>query len=139
MVTSRSTRPVHILRIYCPVARETMQAMAAGDPAAMVRDPTLAAMLAIIRADNPLGDFGLYRSVVELAPGWELFTPGPAARPTLGTAHANQASPTAILTVHIAADVPDDALDSVLDQLLAAHPWEIPVIEMMRAALLTRP
>ena len=138
MTTSLTSRPVRILRIYCPVAAGTVAAMTRGEAATMERDPTLAAMLAIIRDDTPLGDFGLYRSVVELSPGCELFTPGPGARPTLGTANVDQASPTAILTIHIDADIPDERLAPILDRLLAAHPWEVPVIEMTRGEMLTR-
>jgi hypothetical protein len=44
----------------------------------------LGGMLAIVRGDNPLGDFGLYRGVVELHPGWENFEPTAGATPTLG-------------------------------------------------------
>ncbi|MDE0879146.1 MAG: hypothetical protein OSB00_10860 [Sphingomonas bacterium] len=130
--------PVRIVRIYCPVAIETLVAMTTRDTAALERDPTLAAMLAIIRDDNPIGDFGPYRSVVEMTPGWEMFTPGADARPTLGEADQGQLSPTAILTVHIAAGVPDEIFGDILDSFLAAHPWEVPVIELFHAELLTR-
>ena len=80
----------------------------------------------------------LYRSVVELAPGWEFFTPSAGARPTLGAADIGQASPTVVVTLHVAADVRDDVFDGLLDQLIAAHPWEVPVIELTAAALLLR-
>lgn len=138
MAASYHTRAARVLRLYCPVAPATLAALTAGDPAAIEHDPTLARMLAILRSPNPLGDFGLYTSVVEAAPGWELFTPGAAAQPTLGTPGAHQASPTVVLTVHIAADAPAAAVDAALAALLDAHPWEVPVIELAEVQLLLR-
>jgi len=138
MALPRSTRPVRVIRLYWPVSVETIVAMTTGDGDAVARDPALVAMFAIVRADNALGDFGVYRSVVELAPGWEFFTPAAGARPTLGTADTGQASPTVIVTLHVPADVRDDVFDQLLDQLIAAHPWEVPVIELTAAALLLR-
>lgn len=132
------TRPVKAVRIYCPIAPESLRALLAGETIAFERDATLGTMLAIIRGPNPLGDFGLYTSVVEVAPGWELFTPGPFARPTLGAEGVSQVSPTAILTLYVADDTPDAVLDPVLDALMAAHPWEVPVIEIAQTRLLLR-
>jgi len=133
-----SKRSVRIIRVYCPVAAATLTALIAGDVAVTERDPTLAAMLAIVRDDNALGDFGLYRAVAELSPGWELFTPTAAARPTLGAAGSSQASATVVLNIHVDATIDDAALDPLLDRLLAAPPWEVPVIELSSAALLMR-
>jgi hypothetical protein len=60
-------RPARALRIHCPVAEPVLARLLAGDRQALEDDPALAAMLAIVRGDNPLGDFGLYRGVMELA------------------------------------------------------------------------
>lgn len=123
------------VKVHCPVTAQTLAALIAGDEAALERDPTAAAILAVIRADNPLGDFGLYKGVCEITPGWESFQPGPDARPTLGAAGARSLSPTAILTTY--ADAEAD-LSTALDALMAAHPWEVPVIELSDVELLVR-
>ncbi|QXQ05517.1 hypothetical protein KX816_14930 [Sphingosinicellaceae bacterium] len=138
MAYQHSTRAVRVLRVYCPIAAETLVALATGQAAAIDRDATLAAILGIVRGDNPLGDFAPYRSVVELAPGWELFTPGADARPALGEAGRASASPTAILTIYIPADAPEAAVSSAVDAIVAAHPWEVPVIELTEARLVVR-
>lgn len=135
---THSLRPARALRIYCPVAAATLHALVAGDLATVERDPVLAAMLAIVRAENPLGDFGLYRAVVSLAPGWELFVPAPDARPTLGAADTPTASPTVILTLYLPADAPQTAVAAAVDAVVAAHPWETPVIEFADVQLVTR-
>lgn len=134
-----ATRPVTALRIHCPVRPETLQALFAGRTEALEEDPALAAMLAILRDEaNPLGDFGAYKGVVEIVPGWESFRPTAAARPTQGAAGAVSVSPTLVLTAHIPAEAPEDAVAAALDRIVAAHPWEVPVIERIALDLLVR-
>lgn len=123
------------VKIHCPIAAETLAALIAGDEAAVERDATAAAVLAVIRSDNPLGDFGLYKGVCEIAPGWESFRPGPDAKPTLGTSGERSLSPSAILTTY--ADAQAD-ISAALAALMVAHPWEVPVIELSEVDLLFR-
>ena len=123
------------VKIHCPIQPETLAAMLAGDNSALERDPTASSILAVIRDDNPLGDFGLYKGVCEIAPGWEGFLPGADASPTLGTAGTRSLSPTAILTTYADADAD---LAQALAALIAAHPWEVPVIELSDVELLVR-
>lgn len=137
-MTAYRSRAVLALRIHCPIADATYRALTAGDASAIERDPVAARLLAIVRDDSPLGDFGLYRAVVELAPGWEIFRPGADAQPTLGSADADTASPTAILTLYIPEDAPVERRDAAIAAILAAHPWEIPVVELTPTRLLLR-
>jgi hypothetical protein len=124
------------LRIFCPVAADTLRRLMAGE--LVDSDPALGAMQAILRGDNPLGDFGPYRGVVELHPGWEAFEPTADASPTLGHAGAPQLSPTVVLTVHIPTEAPDSAVERAIEAIMAAHPWEVPVIELDEVKLLVR-
>ncbi len=132
MTDSRSTRlrSVRTIRIHCPIAPETFMALTQGRLDAIESDPVAAAILAVIREDNELGDFGLYRSVFELSLGLEGFTPTPAAAPTLGAAGTNTLSPTAVITTYVTAEVADARLDALLSELAQHHPWQIPVIEL---------
>lgn len=109
--------------------------MLAGDARALESDPAAAALLTVIRSDNALGDFGLYHGVCEIGIGWESFSPSPDAAPTLGTAGETAMSPTVILTTYAPADA---NIDDAVAALLAAHPWEIPVIELAEVTLLVR-
>ena len=124
------------VKIHCPIAPATLSALLAGDGTALEADPAAAAILGLLRTGSPLGDFGLYHGVVEIAPGWEHFTPAAGATPTLGKADAASLSPTVILTTYAPADAD---IDSALSALMAAHPWEVPVIEVQRTRLLVRP
>ncbi|MFM2372419.1 MAG: hypothetical protein RIS85_2141 [Pseudomonadota bacterium] len=128
-------RRVLAVKIHCPIAPETLTAMLAGDEQALERDATAAAILGIIRAGTPLGDFGLYHGVCEISLGWESFTPSPQAKPTLGSADARSLSPTVILTTYAPADTD---IEPALSALIAAHPWEVPVIELAETHLLVR-
>jgi hypothetical protein len=132
------TRRVVAIRIHCPVAAETLAALLGGDTGCVEHDATLAAMMALVRAHPVLGDFGVYRSVMELAPGWEVFTPSADATPTLGQAGTTTISPTVIVKTYAAADADPAALEAALAAIMAAHPWETPVVEVTEVTLLVR-
>ena len=123
-------RAVRKIRIHCPIGRETFVALTAGDLNAIERDPTAARVLAVIRANNSLGDFGLYQGVFEIALGVEGFTPTARSRPTTGCAGTNSLSPTAIITTYIDAAADAVTIQAAISALMSAHPWEIPVIEL---------
>lgn len=133
-----SLEPVKALRLYCPIARSTLAAFMAGNLNAADDDPALSAILTVIRDDNPLGDFGSYKSVIEISGGWESFTPGAQSRPTLGKAGVNTLSPTAILTVYIPGDAEEEAISDAIDRIIAVHPWEVPVIELADTRIVQR-
>lgn len=95
-------------------------------------------MLAIIRAENPLGDFGLYKGVVEISTGFESFSPTAEAKPTSGGAGEVAVSPTVIITTYIRDDAPEELVAASLNELVAAHPWEVPVIEVFQTSLVGR-
>ena len=138
MRTRHVTRAAKVLRVYCPIDSDTLNLLMIGQVSSIDKDGTLATILSIVREDNPLGDFGKYKSVVELAPGWELFTPDAAARPTLGQPGTAAVSPTAILTIYIPEDGSVDAVSCAIDAIVEAHPWEVPVIEITETLLVTR-
>ncbi|MXO64804.1 hypothetical protein [Altericroceibacterium endophyticum] len=138
MSSKHTIRAVKALKVYCPVDRPTMDLLMRGQLPADDQSSALATILDLVRADNPLGDFGAYKSVVELATGLETFVPGHDAHPTLGQAGATEVSLTAILTIYIPADAPEDSVERVIDKIVAAHPWEVPVIEISETALVTR-
>ncbi|PCD01971.1 hypothetical protein COC42_10765 [Sphingomonas spermidinifaciens] len=131
-------RAATVIRIHCPIAADTLAQLLAGRIEAIDHDVQAAHMLATIRDHPALGDFGIYRSVIELAPGWEAFTPAADAQPTLGMPGQPQRSPTLILTLYVPAGTPDHTLDRALNALIAAHPWEVPVIEVSPTQLLLR-
>ena len=131
-------RAARALRIHCPASAETVAAIRTGRSEAIEADPAIAPLLAIIRGDNPLGDFGLYKGVVEIALGLESFIPTAGAQPTAGSAGAISLLPTVVLTTYIADEAPQTQISAALAALLAAHPWEAPVIELCPVELLRR-
>lgn len=133
-----AARTVRAVRIHVPVVKPTLDALLAGDSTALESDPTLAAMLSIIRTETALGDFGLYHGVAEITLGWETFIPGPDASPTLGAAAQTSFSPTVTLATWIREGAAEADVDRALSALMAAHPWEIPVIEVTESRLLLR-
>lgn len=131
-------RAVRVLRLSWPVDPATLAALQAGRAGALEDDPSFARLLAALRADNPLGDFGLYQAVAEVTPCWELFQPQGGATPTLGAAGQPQVSTNLMVTIHVDAAAPEAEFEAVLDWLVALHPWEVPVIEISQAELALR-
>ncbi|MFO1254965.1 MAG: hypothetical protein U1E37_04775 [Sphingomonadaceae bacterium] len=126
------------IRLTWPVQSATLERLLEGDTRALDADPAFVRLQAILDAGNPLGDFGAYQAVAELAPGWELFRPGASARPALGQPGKAQVSPSVLVTIHVPAEAAGEQLDAALDALIAAHPWEVPVIEMSEVRLAVR-
>ena len=133
-----ASKPALRVSVHVPVAAATLEALLAGDRAALEADPVMTRMLAILRAPGALGDFGVYHGVAEIGLGWETFAPSPAANPTLGSAGEVEHSPTVTLTTWIPASAPTEAVDAALAALMEAHPWEVPVIEVIETRLLVR-
>ena len=117
------------VRVHCPVSRETFAALLRGELTAVETDVNAAAVLAVIRGDNPLGDFDLYQGVFELSLGVEGFTSTIRATPTAGAAGTNTLSPTVVITTYVDAKSDRSNVQSALSVLVHAHPWETPVIE----------
>ncbi|MET8975612.1 hypothetical protein ABZX85_08325 [Streptomyces sp. NPDC004539] len=123
-------RRVRTIKVYWPVAEETLTAASAGDLDALRRDDSFAALLRVLESTPELGDFGVYGDVFEVAFGAEGFTVRPGARPSLGTVGGRFLSTTLAVTTYVDGTLDDDALAPVLARLVAAHPWEIPVLEL---------
>ena len=139
MNSKHTMRAARVLKIHCPIDIKSMQQISAGQIAQIDPECALAKILNLVgEGGSPLGDFGIYKSVVELSAGWEMFTPDSSSRPTLGQAGLRTVSPTAILTVYMAADSPADAVSGAIDAILVAHPWEVPVIELSETSLIVR-
>ena len=107
-----------------------MAAIARGDAAAIARDPDAQPIISIIEHSSDLGNFGRYRGVFELSLGIEAFTPQPGARPAVGEADKRTFSATAAIATYVPMTVATDRLSELLQSLAAAHPWEIPVIDI---------
>ena len=138
MVAPSHIRSTRAVRVHCPIDPSTARSLLAGDLGAMDADGLLAPCLAIIRGDNPLGDFGVYTGVIEISFGLESFRPSAAAVPTLGRAGELALCPTVVLTTFVRDDAPEEFVAKALDALMAAHPWETPVIEIFSSGLLVR-
>ncbi len=126
--------PVRVIRIHCPVSAIGLARLQAGESAAIVGEPALAAIVAIVRDDAVLGRIGAYRGVFELGFGLESFVPGDGAAPTTGSVGRPEVVPCAVVKTYAAIDAD---LSHALSAIVAAHPWEVPVIEIGEVMLAT--
>jgi hypothetical protein len=116
--------------VHCPVSARTLAALTRGEVDALASDPTARPLLAVLRADPALGDFGLYRSVFAIEAGLEGFTPAEDAEPAFGAPGEPALTPAVVVTSYIDAAVPPDAINRAVQALLDVHPWQTPVIEL---------
>ncbi len=118
--------------MHCPVSANILARLQAGEAAALADDALLSEVVAVIRGSAVLGAIGPYRGVFELGFGLESFVPQPDAVPTTGRAGEAAVVPTVVVKSY-AAQGADIAAE--LAAIAAAHPWEIPVIEMGQVTL----
>ncbi|MGO4236561.1 hypothetical protein [Pseudarthrobacter sp. YAF2] len=121
---------VRKLRVHWPISAETFGRIAAGDAGAVQQDPGLAGLLHAVKKFPDLGDFGNYKHVFESGIGFEGFSCGEGATPTLGRVGEQTLSPTFVFTTYFDASLDDAVLERAMQELVAIHPWELPVIEV---------
>jgi hypothetical protein len=124
------------ITIFCPASRDAWLALLAGDPALLEQDPAVAPLLKTLRAHAEFGALGPYRNVYEISGGHESFTPNAEATPTLGTAGEASTTASIVITTYLAQAVSETRLAELLAALAAAHPWELPVIEVCAVRVL---
>ncbi|MER6142416.1 hypothetical protein ABT174_20610 [Streptomyces sparsogenes] len=123
-------RSVRAIKVYWPVSRQTLATLAEGEVAVLHEDESLAGLFRALEASPELGDFGLYTDVFEVGVGAEGFTAAPGSTPALGAVGSRSLSPTLTFTTYLDASVADDEVSRVLSRIVAAHPWEVPVVEL---------
>ncbi|WP_427019062.1 hypothetical protein ACQCSX_14720 [Pseudarthrobacter sp. P1] len=123
-------RQVRKIRIHWPINGSSLAGLAAGKTEAFESDEDMRLLLELLRSTPQLGDFGVYSHVFEAGIGFEGFTTGAGANPTLGMVGERTVSPTIIFTTYLDADTGEELLQVILSRLVGVHPWEIPVIEL---------
>ncbi|KQM62455.1 hypothetical protein ASE65_04930 [Sphingomonas sp. Leaf16] len=123
-----------MVRVHCPVSANVLARLQAGEAAALADDALLNAVVEVIRGGDVLGAIGPYRGVFELGFGLESFVPQADAAPTTGRAGEAAVVPTVVVKSY-AAEGADIAAE--LAAIVAAHPWEVPVIEVGVVGLVT--
>lgn len=129
----------HKLRVHWPMTAETFERFVGDSTGSVYSGKELAALTEVIQGTPELGDFGTYTDVVEFSLGYESFVVGNGANATMGTPGQRSVSPTLVLTTYLNPDLPDSRLDEILEALVSAHPWEVPVIELTEIVQLVPP
>ena len=124
-------RRVRTVRAHWPLEEGTWDALVAGRLADVRDDAYVRRVEELLDSEPALGDFGEYRSVFEASLGIEAFSVGSGARPARGTSGERTFSPTAAFVLYVDAALPEADLDRILSKLVDAHPWEVPVIEVL--------
>lgn len=93
------------------------------------------AILRVLREFDFAGSIGTYKVVVEISRGTETFVPTKASAPTHGETNMPSIVASARLVTYIPACTPSEEVDRMVDEVVSAHPWEHPVIEVGRVSL----
>jgi hypothetical protein len=127
------------LRIHWPLNNETFERFLTDPSGSAYASSALSDLTGVIERTPELGDFGSYTDVVEMSLGYESFLVGSDANATLGTPGERAVSPTLVVTTYLGTTVTDERVDEILESIVRAHPWEVPVIELMESVELVAP
>jgi hypothetical protein len=92
------------------------------------------ALLRIFRKYDFAGNVGTYNAVAEISRGAETFVPTEASSPTHGTVNVSSNVISACLVTYIPTAAREQ-LDTLIEEIVSAHPWEHPVLEVAEVSL----
>ena len=90
--------------------------------------------LRIIRKHDFAGSIGTYNAVAEISSGVETFVPTIASAPAQGEVNV----PSNVVSARLVTYIPMTAreeLDALIEEIISAHPWEHPVLEVDQVSL----
>jgi hypothetical protein len=95
-------------------------------------DNLLQDVIRLLSASDPVGRVGDYVAVHNTVVGNEGFVPLQGANPTKGTSGVAEICPSLIFTTYAERGVSEAQVEEFVDKLANIHPWEMPVIEVIR-------
>ena len=97
--------------------------------------PSLQACLSLLGRSQPVGVLGTYSSVFEIGFGFEGFRPEAGADPRLGSIGKQEVTSSICFTTYHLGGDEKGAVDAFVFELSNIHPWEHPVIEVMKGGV----
>jgi hypothetical protein len=92
-------------------------------------------MLRIFRKYTFTGKVGTYNAVTEISRSEEVFTPTQESTPTEGRANVPSNVASARLVTYLPITTPSEELDTLICEIVSAHSWEHPVLEVDEVSL----
>ncbi len=96
---------------------------------------TVQAILDVFRELDYVGRIGTYKTVVEISSGTETFIPTMASTPTHGMPDLPSIVRSAKLITYLPASTQNAEVDRLVGEVVSAHPWEHPVVEVNSVSL----
>ncbi len=122
----------YIIRIACPI--QHLQTLPAASDYTFLKNqsPSLAKIIDYLQSlkSPSLGYVGNYRAVCELQVGYETYTPLAGAHPTLGSIDKESFLPSIYLTTYADGAIAFSDIEKIVEEIVALHEWEHPVIEV---------
>jgi hypothetical protein len=93
------------------------------------------AILQIFRGHDFAGSVGTYNAVAEISKGTETFVPTKASSPAQGETNVPSNVVSARLVTYVPITTARGDLDALIAEIVSAHPWEHPVLELDEVSL----
>jgi hypothetical protein len=118
------------LAVYVPVDEASDGPGPAVASAAAVQE-----IMRVFRVFDFAGSVGTYRAVAQISGAADTFMPTADSAPVHGAADIASTVPSARVVTYVPAATPGEDVDQLIGALVAAHPWEHPLIELDRVSL----
>lgn len=118
------------LTVYVPVDEASTASGPAVASASAVQE-----ILRVFSGFDFAGSVGTYKAVAEISSGAETFTPTDDSAPAHGVASVASTVPSARVVTYIPVGTPGEQVERLVGEVVAAHPWEHPLVEMDRVSL----
>ncbi len=92
-------------------------------------------LLRVFRRFDFVGKMGTYRAVVEISSGTETYIPSETSTSTFGRSGIKTHVSVARLVTYLPSTTSSEELERLVNEIVSAHPWEHPVIEVDRVSL----
>lgn len=125
----RLFKPIKIT-IYVPIQETEDLNVIVDAEQLLAASPALNEQIRTLQRHPKIGRLGNYESVFEVSLGFEGFTPTGDATPTLGEISEPEITPSVSFVVYSEPTVSETEIENYLLDVLRAHPWEHPVVEL---------
>ena len=92
-------------------------------------------LLRVFRKYDFTGSVGTYNAVIEISRGTETFVPAQDSSPAQGSVNVPTNVVSARLVTYIPTTTTREELDTLIEDIISAHPWEHPVLEVDHVSL----
>ena len=124
-----------IIRTYIPIDAPSGWQWPGSKRRIVEMCPSLSKIIYHVQNNDPIGRVGNYGGVYEIGMGLEGYVPLDFSHPTLGQKGASEETFSISLSTYASNDISEAIVSDFVEGLADIHPWEHPVIEIVKIHL----